>query len=107
MRQATKRLISMALALFFMVTAFVIYFSFTAPAYDELQRIRSEVLAREALTDSQTKVIQQVKQLVSTYQGQIQIQERVSLTFPLGEDVPGALTQLHGLVVGNRLAPQS
>lgn len=97
----------MALALFFMVAAFVIYFSFTAPAYDELQRIRAEVVARESLTGTQSKVIKQIKQLISTYQGQLQIQERVSQTFPLEEDIPGALTQIHGLVTGNRLVPQS
>ncbi|MBI2033638.1 MAG: hypothetical protein HYT13_00885 [Candidatus Liptonbacteria bacterium] len=107
MKQPTKRLFSMSLALFFTVGAFVIYFSFIKPAYEDIKKIRSEEFSRRTFTDRQSAVLNQVKKLISAYKGQGELQDAVSLSLPLKLDEPGALAQLNGLLENNRLLPQS
>lgn len=107
MRQSTKRLVSMALSLVFVVAAFVVFFNFVRPAYDEFLRIRSEQISRERFTQSQRAVIDQVKKLVSAFHEQGRIQDKVSISLPSESDVAGALAQINGLAEANRLAPQS
>lgn len=97
----------MSLALLLTVAAFAIYFSFIRPAYEDTQKIRSEEFSRQTFTDRQSAVINQVKKLISSYQGQGELQDAVSLSLPLRPDEPGALNQLNGLLENNRLFPQS
>ena len=107
MKQSTKRLFSMSLALLLIVAAFVIYFSFIRPAYEDTQKVRSEEFSRQTFTDRQSAVINQVKKLISVYQGQGELQDAVSLSLPLTPDEPGALAQLNGLLENNHIFPQS
>ena len=97
----------MSLALLLTVAAFVIYFSFIRPAYEDTQKIRSEEFSRQTFTDRQSAVINQVKKLITNYPGQGELQDAVSLSLPLQPDEPGALAHLNGLLENNRLFPQS
>lgn len=97
----------MSLALVLIVAAFVIYFSFIRPAYEDTQKIRSEEFSRQTFTDRQSAVINQVKKLISAYQGQGELQDAVSMSLPLKPDEPGALAQLNGLLENNHILPQS
>lgn len=97
----------MSLALFLTVGAFVIYFSFIRPVYEDTQKIRSEELSRQTFTDRQSAVLNQVKKLIASYKGQGELQDAVSLSLPLKPDEPGALAQLNGLLENNHILPQS
>ncbi len=107
MKQSTKRLFSSVLALVFIVSAFVLFFDFIQPAYQESLRIRGEEASRRAFVGKQREVIERVKQLVSAYQGNEKIQEVVSLVLPLKPEAAQAIAQLSGMATANGLVPQS
>lgn len=107
MRHSTKRLVSSVTALLFVVLAFIVFFNFVEPAYREVQQVRGELVSRQIFLESQQKVIQQVQGLISTYEGEGELQQTVSFALPLAPDVAGALAQLSGLLSVNGLSAQS
>jgi Tfp pilus assembly protein PilO len=106
MRQSTKRLLSSALALIFIVAAFIIFFSLIKPVYEDAQRMRGEEMSRKLFIDNQKKVVEKIKKLINDYKGEENIQEVASLVLPSNPDVAGALAQINSLAKVNNLNPQ-
>jgi Tfp pilus assembly protein PilO len=106
MKQSTKRLLSSALALIFIVAAFIIFFSLIKPAYENTQRLRGEETSRKLFVNEQQKIIEKIKKLISDYQGEKKIQEVASLVLPPNPEVAGALAQLNSLAKTNNLTLQ-
>lgn len=107
MRQSTKRLLSMFASLFLILGAFVLYFNFIQPAYKDAQILRGKNLSKENFISNQTQAVKQVRNLISAYKGQGELQQTVSAAFPIGDDTPDALNQLVGLANISNLAVQS
>jgi len=103
MRQTTKRFLSLILGLAFLVGALVVFFEFIQPAYEDAQGIKAQGLGLRSFLASESATIKQVKDLISAYQGQGEVQQAVSLALPLKEDVAGAVAQLYGLAQNNNL----
>lgn len=107
LKPATKRLLSLVLALFFLLGAAVVYFEFVRGEYEALQKQKSEALSRERLVQSQREAVAQVRALIEAYQGEASLQEQVSLALPTSPEAARALADLNGLAQNNRLIPQS
>ncbi len=107
MKQSTKRLFSVLFSLFLIGGAFLLFSNFIRPAYQEAQKIKGDVQARQQFVLQQQEVVRKVQQLVSSYNNEADLRNLVSLTLPLERDVSGALTQLGGLVQDQTLGAQS
>jgi hypothetical protein len=107
MKQSTKRLLSMVISLVLIGGAFVVFLNFIRPAYAEVQRLKSEVLAREQFVAAEQQSIRNVQQRISAYNNQAELRELFNLTLPLVSDVSGALTQFAGLVQNDTLGAQN
>jgi Tfp pilus assembly protein PilO len=107
MKQVTKRLISMILSLALFGSAALAYFNFTSPEYEKMQKIRSERAGIEKFIEEQRATIEKVVKLAQSYEQQKELQQRVSLAFPLQPDVSGAVQQITGLAQNNRIGVTS
>lgn len=97
----------MIAGLLFLVSSLVVYFQFIQPAYEDAQNIKAQQLSQQNFLDSEKAVVKQVQDLISSYEGQVQIQQAVSAALPLSPDAAGALAQLYGLAQDNSLVVQS
>lgn len=107
MKQTTKRFLSLILGLVFLVGALVVFFEFVQPAYEDAQAIKSQQFSLRNFLDNEGATIKQVKDLISAYQGQGEVQQAVSLALPTTEDLAGAIAQLYGLAQNNGLIFES
>lgn len=93
----------MIASLLFIAGAFLMLFNFIQPAYEGVQKLKSEVRAREGFVANQQDAVKKVQGLISKYNNQTELWEVFSLTLPFEKDVAGALTQLAGLVQNTTL----
>ena len=93
----------MIVSLFLVAGAFLTLFNFIQPAYDDVQKLKSEVRVREEFVSAQQEAVKRVQGLISKYNNQTELWEVFSLTLPFEKDVSGALTQLAGLVQNTTL----
>jgi len=107
MKQSTKRFLSMAGGLFFLVGAILIYVSFLKPAYDDIQQVKSEQMSRSNLIKDQQAAIKKVQDLIKTYQGQGQLQDTISAILPNDQDIPVVIAQMNGLIQNTGMISKS
>lgn len=96
----------MAVAFTLVAAAFIVYFNFTQPAYQEAQGIKAKVISRQNFVQNQQAAISLVKNSIASYKGEGQLQDIVSLALPLDPDLAGAFAQITSLIQNNRLALQ-
>jgi len=107
MKQSTKRFVSIIISLIFVVGAIVVYFDFVEPAYEGAQNVKAEVLSNDNFLGGQRVAIKKVQDIISSYEGRLEVQQAVSMALPTTEDASNAVIQLDGLVQSNGLALQS
>ena len=101
MKQSSKRLISVLIALLFVVAAFIFFFDFVQPAYNDMKMLRSKQLGEENYITNQAILVKQVQTILTTYRNEAQGAANVDLAMPSGEDIAGALAQIQGIAVNN------
>jgi Tfp pilus assembly protein PilO len=101
MKQSSKRLISVLIALLFIAAAFIFFFDFVQPAYSDMKMLRSKQLGEENYIANQAILVKQVQTILTTYQNEAQGTANVDLAMPSGEDIAGALAQIQGIAVNN------
>jgi len=107
MKQSSKRVTSMLVALLFMVGAFIIFFDLIQPTYADVQTLRGEVASAQATLDQEKQSVQQFQSLLAKYHSETNVQQSLALALPSGPDVSGALAQLYGIAANDGLAVQS
>jgi Tfp pilus assembly protein PilO len=107
MKQSTKKLISMLVALAFLIAAFVFYFDFVSPAYSDIQALKGKELSEQNFFSQESNTITQVQKLIATYKNESQEQATVELALPSGQNVSGALAQIYGIVAANNINLQN
>ena len=107
MKQSSKRIISVFLALAFIVVAFVLFFDLVQPAYSDTKTLQSQQLGEENYLQNQTMLVKQVQTTLNTYQNEAQGAANVGLAMPSGEDVAGALAQMQGIAANNNILVSS
>lgn len=94
----------MLLALTFIIGAFMIFFNFIIPTYENIKVIRSEQVGREQAIDGYRAAISKVRKLIDEYQGETDLQESISASFPLSPNLSSAIAQLGGLADQNKIS---
>ncbi|TSC81956.1 MAG: hypothetical protein G01um101420_739 [Parcubacteria group bacterium Gr01-1014_20] len=97
----------MVLVLFLVVAAFIVFFQFTQPEYEDIQVVRGEEFARRDFVEKQQSAITQVKKLIAEYEDSLDFQTLVSASFPGDQDIYSAVAQIGGLVSLDSLTLQS
>lgn len=97
----------MVFVLFLVVAAFIVFFQFTQPEYQDIQVVRGEEFARRDFVEKQQSAITQVKKLIAEYKDSVDFQTLVSASFPADHDLYSAIAQLSGLVSLESLTLQS
>jgi Tfp pilus assembly protein PilO len=106
MKQNTKRLYSMMIALAFLVVALIVYFDMLTPAYTDLQAAKGNEISEQALLDNEKQVVTQIQTLLATYQTQSGDQQEINAALPVGPNLAGALAQLYGIGSADNIAIQ-
>jgi Tfp pilus assembly protein PilO len=101
MKQSSKRLISVFLAMVFIVAAFVLFFDLVQPTYSDMKALRSKQLGEENYLENQAALVKQVQTILNTYQNEAQGAQNVGLAMPSGEDIAGALAEIQGIAANN------
>ena len=104
MKQSSKRLISVFIALIFIMAAFIFFFDFVQPTYSDMNTLRSKQLGEENYIANQSALVKQVQTILATYQNEAQGAANVDLAMPSGEDVAGALAQIEGIATNNGMS---
>ncbi len=107
MKQTSKRLASIGLALVFLIVALVLLFDLVQPEYANFQTLKGQLAGRQAFLDSETTAVAQAQTLISQYQGQNASEQTATLAMPTGEDLAGALAQIYGLAQNSGVAVQT
>jgi hypothetical protein len=104
MKQSAKRFVSMFLALFFLVAAFVVFFDLVQPAYVAVQSLRGQLAGETQLLNSEKTLVAQAQNLINSYKSGSSGQQNVSLAIPQGQDVAGALAQVEGIAQNDNVS---
>jgi Tfp pilus assembly protein PilO len=107
MKQSSKRLVSAAMGLVFIIGAFVIFFNFIQPAYGEVGRLRSEEHQLQELATQQRQVTEQIQKLLASYESEESARRGLSLALPTTPNIADAVGQLNGLITTNGLVAQT
>ena len=104
MRPATRRTFSLLLSLGVLIVAVVVHVLFVRPVYDEVVELRSSLKAKDNFYQEQGQAITRVNDLIAQYQGAGQLQQTVSMSFPVSEDLSSIFNQLRTLAEINGLS---
>lgn len=107
MKQSSKRMASIGVALVLVIVALVVFFNMIQPEYGNVQSIKAQVMGEAALLDRVSHSVDQVKQLVGNYQSQSAGASSVALAMPTGADLAGAIEQIYGIAQANGIGIQS
>lgn len=89
---------------FLFIAAFTGYVFFIRPAYEDILELRGALKARSKLLQEQSLAIAKVNDLIIQYQGTGRLQDTVSLSLPLKEDLSSIFNQLRTLAEINNLS---
>lgn len=103
MKPAAKRTFSLLLSAVLLVLAIIGYAVFVRPAYSEIVQLRGVLKSKNSFFKEQNLAISRVNNLILQYQGTGQLQDTISLSFPLKEDLSAIFNQLRTLAVLNGL----
>jgi hypothetical protein len=104
MKQGTKRLLSLVIALVFLAVAFVLFFDLVEPAYSDVQTLRGQAVGEATSLASEQTLVTQIKNLLTSYTTQSGNETSLGLAMPTGQNISGALTELEGIAQNNNIA---
>ena len=104
MKPAARRTISLLLSLGVLVLAVIVHVLFVRPVYSEVVELRSTLKAKSEFYQDQGQAITRVNDLIAQYQGVGQLQQTVSMSFPVSEDLSAIFNQLRTLAEVNNLS---
>ena len=107
MKQSLKRLVSMFLALGFLIASFVLFFDVIQPAYNGVQTLRGQLAGETQALNAETTAVDQALTQISAYKEGSAGQASVSLAVPNGEDLAGALAQVEGIAQNDSVSVTS
>jgi Tfp pilus assembly protein PilO len=107
MKQNSKRLTSILLALGFVVIALVALFDLIQPAYANMMMTKGQIAGAQSFLTTEKTAVAQAQQLISQYQNQSQSSQSTMLALPSGPDAAGAVAQIYGLAQNNNITIQT
>lgn len=103
MKSTTKRAVSLLASAAFLIAALAIYGFFIRPVYDEVIGLRGALDSKDRFLREQNLAFSKVNDLIVQYQSASQLQDAISLSFPLKEDLASIFNQLRVLAAVNGL----
>ena len=97
MKVSSKRIFSIFGAIAMLIATIFVYKSLIQPTYKDIQKKRSEIATLENILEEEQDVVTQIKGVIEQYKGQRQLQEALSLTFPIDKNMPGLVNDISGL----------
>lgn len=107
MKQATKRLVSLAMGVVFIIAALFIFFELVQPAYEADQALKAEKISQENFFENQKSTQKQVDEIIKAYKGSGNPQALANLAIPPEKDEANLINQLSVLAGKNQLAIQN
>lgn len=106
MKSAATRTFSLLSSLAFLLAAIIVYAFLVRPAYDNILVLRSELEAKNNFFQEQSRALGKVNDLILEYRELDKLQDTISLTLPLKEDLSSIFNQLRALASANGLSIQ-
>lgn len=97
MRASTKRFYSILASIGFIVGSVYVYGSYIRPTFAQIQQLRGERLAELSALNDLRVTIEAVTGLLREYQGVVEVEETLSLSLPLSEEITTLLNHVQGL----------
>jgi len=97
MKPSSKRLIGVSLSLIFLMGALFVFSAFILPTTDTIQQLRGEEVALGELYDTELERVEKVRQVFEQFGGISNLQDTLSLTLPVEEDIPSIINQVNGI----------
>jgi len=97
MRPSTKRILSIALAGFFLIASLFVYGRFIRGYVQEVNEKRAELFSKQDLFKNQNNAIRQVQDTVSSFQNFQDIQKKINLAIPSGINTISAIRQIEAV----------
>jgi Tfp pilus assembly protein PilO len=107
MKQSSKRLLSMVLAIVMVFAAFFVYFTQIQPAYSDIQGVRSQIYSGNDFLNNETAVVARLQDTLKKYENDPSVEQAVSAAIPAKEDDAAAAHELTALAVSSGLGIQS
>lgn len=97
MSQSTKRSYGVMASLLLIVGVGVIFFSLIVPKSSDIQALRGERLALKEAVQEEREAVEAVQALLNEYVSISDLQNNLSLSLPIEEEVPNIVNQLQGI----------
>lgn len=94
MRASTKRLYSFLFSAVFFIGSFAAYASLLAPEYRAVNALRGELATKTEFLEKEERIVEQVQQLFSQYQGVQALEQTISLALPKDEGTAQLVNQM-------------
>ena len=108
MKQSSKRLLSIIIALLLVIVALVVFFDLIQPEYADILQTKGQIAAENDLYQTESQAVASAQKVLGEFQKQQGGgSSAVALALPTGEDLAGAIAQVYGLAANNNLAIQS
>jgi Tfp pilus assembly protein PilO len=101
MKASTQRFFGLIASLFLFAVTIFVYAFLLRPAYDDVNKLRGELAAQSDALDEEQKIVAQVKDLLSRYQGIANFDQTISLSLPKREAYPTLVNQLDAIAKGS------
>ncbi|MBI5732498.1 type 4a pilus biogenesis protein PilO [Candidatus Jorgensenbacteria bacterium] len=96
-RVSTKRILSIGLAVLFLIGALVVYSTIIRGTAKSIDEQRAIVASKQNLYDNQNNAVEQVQKLIAQFKGLKVLQDAISLAVPSGEETIGALREIEAI----------
>lgn len=107
MKYLSKRFASILLSFTFFALALVLYVNFISPSYDNIKVGQGKLIAARQRNVEYTDIFNRLKQASLSFQQSPEVQNRVSMAFPLTPNVPDSMNQLSVIASANGLSVTS
>lgn len=106
LRPSGKRAISLFMGVGLLVVSLATYAAYLKPAYNEVAKLRGTLIAKQNLFEEKKQAVDKVEGLIKQYQGADRLQDVISLSLPVSEEVSSVFNQLQAIASVNGLTVQ-
>mgnify|MGYP001611501044 CR=1 FL=1 len=106
LRPSGKRAMSIFFGAGLLVASLSVYAAYLRPAYNEVTILRGTLIGKQNLFEEKKQAVDKVEALIKQYQGAEKLQDVISLSLPVSEEVSSVFNQLQAIASANGLVVQ-
>jgi len=106
LRPSGKRAFSLFVGASLLVASLAVYVVYLRPAYDEVSLLRGTLIAKQNLFEEKKQAVGKVEGLIKQYQGADRLEDVISLSLPISEEMSSVFNQLQAIAGSNGLTVQ-